>query len=66
MQLHCHENGFVVGWLVLAALSASVRLIPMGLITGRPKKLNEAASFRALRLLEKRQDVSRCELAEGI
>ncbi|MAH15133.1 MAG: MarR family EPS-associated transcriptional regulator [Sphingomonadaceae bacterium] len=35
-------------------------------MTGRPKKLNEVASFRALRLLEKRHDVSQRELAEEI
>lgn len=35
-------------------------------MAGRPTKLNENARFRALRLLEKKPDVSQRELAEEI
>lgn len=35
-------------------------------MTGRPTKLNESARFRALRLLEKKPDVSQRELADEI
>lgn len=35
-------------------------------MAGRPTKLNESARFRALRLLEKKPDVSQRELAEEI